>query len=414
MSRIIRKLHLSLVLFLFLTLAACSNSEPTTYSSEPQNMQQNLMNEIIPVYDAEEQLIVELEHYGAISQTDNGFIYSKLSANSDESNFEMEYYHFDFSQNQSTKLGTIKNWVYEAHYDTIYSDNHIYMLITTGNAYNFDETKNYLYDIDLEEASMSATVLENTSVPYNSMTLTGDKIIIAAPKKGRCCIYEYDIKIKSIAMIKEYLFDRTINTGDAIRHISSDNQYLYLLRLNMATEANVKLYIDVYDFDFGLINSIDITAAVSEGFTNTDGANIELRQLVSHFFVNNGYVYYENFSSTRALFELQPFNIEDKDSQIKMKQVADFDAGFFKAIDSSNENRLSVYFEFFENIIYILDTDARQMMQHPFFVNEKRYSITYMTQNSKEDVLICMGYKHPSTGETLPDRIYAVNLSELH
>ena len=53
-------------------------------------MQQNLMNEIIPVYDAEEQLIVELEHYGAISQTDNGFIYSKLSANSDESNFEME------------------------------------------------------------------------------------------------------------------------------------------------------------------------------------------------------------------------------------------------------------------------------------------------------------------------------------
>ena len=203
MSRIIRKLHLSLVLFLFLTLAACSNSEPTTYSSEPQNMQQNLMNEIIPVYDAEEQLIVELEHYGAISQTDNGFIYSKLSANSDESNFEMEYYHFDFSQNQSTKLGTIKNWVYEAHYDTIYSDNHIYMLITTGNAYNFDETKNYLYDIDLEEASMSATVLENTSVPYNSMTLTGDKIIIAAPKNGRCCIYEYYIEIKSIAMIEE-------------------------------------------------------------------------------------------------------------------------------------------------------------------------------------------------------------------
>lgn len=413
MKRIIRKLQFGLVFFLILVLTTCSNSKPITYSSESQSTQQNLMNEIIPVYDAEEHLIVEIERYGAISQIDNGFIYSKPSANSDETNLEMEYYQYDFSQNQSTKLGTIDSWVYEAHYDTIYHNNHIYMLVTTGNIYHFKETEKYLYDIDLAENSMSAALLENASAAYNSMTLAGDEIIIAVPKKGGCYINKYDIRTKSLNVIKEYYFDSSTNTGNMIRHISSDHQYLYLLRLNMATEANVKLYIDIYSFDFELINSIDITAAVSEGVTSADGANVELRQPVSHFFVNNGYVYYENFSSTRALFELQPVNINDKDSQIKTKQAADFDAGFFKAIDSSNENRVSAYYKFGSNIIYVLDTDAKQITQHPFFVNEKRYSITSIMQNSKEDVLIRMGYKDPKTGERLPDRIYAVNLSQL-
>lgn len=371
------------------------------------------MNEIISVCDINDNEISNIEHFGAVTQTDSGFIYSMLSSNSTDDCFEMEYYQYNFSSNKSIKLGIISEWVYEASYDTIYNDNHTYMLVTTGNSYDFDETENYLYDIDMQKNIMKATLLENANSPYNSMTLVGDKIFIVTPGREKCYINEYDTKSKSLTEIKEYSFHTKTNTGETIRHISSDEQYIYLLRLSMETETNVKIYVDIYDLDMELISSIDVTTAIIENTLETEDKSNELRQLVSHFDVNNGYVYYENFSITRALFELLPVTTKDINKQIETKQVISASPQFFKASNATNYKSIVLYYEAYKNNIFIFDTDAKQINQYTFFANDEDYYITYMTQNSKEDVLIFVNYKNSKTSETLPPKIYFINISDL-
>ena len=408
-----KKIRFSLLFLCVLTLTSCSSSPITIPYSDEQNVQQNSMNEIISVCDTDDKVIDKIEHFGSIAQTEDGFIYSKLSENSKETLLEMEYYQYDFSENQSIKLGSINEWVYEASYDTIYDSNHIYMLVTTGNSYNFDKTTNYLYDIDLKQNIMSATVLENGNSPYNSMTLIGNKVLIVTPGKEKCYINEYDIKSKSLSTIKEYSFNSETNTGDTIRHISSDKQYVYLLRLKMETETNVQIYVDVYDWNMELITSIDVTAAISENVLETEDINNELRQLVSHFDVNNGYVYYENFSVTRALFEIQPVNTDSRDNQVITKQVVNASPQFSKAANPTNDNTLVSFYEAYDNNIFILDTHNRQIEQYEFFAKNPDYYITYMTQNSKEDVLIFVNYKDHKTAETLSPKVYFLNISDL-
>ena len=137
---------LTLVCVLIFSLSGCAVISSNNNRSPEQ--EKNL-NETISIYDKDENLITDIEHFGSITQTDDGFIYSKLSSNSTNQFYVMEYFHYIFSTDEHKRLGTIENWVYEATYDSFCKNNHTYMLITTGNAYNFDETENYLYDIDL-------------------------------------------------------------------------------------------------------------------------------------------------------------------------------------------------------------------------------------------------------------------------
>ena len=409
-----KKIRLGFLFFCVLTLASCSFSPTTNPSSDEQQVLQNSMNETISVCDAEDKVIDKIEHYGSVTQTDDGFIYSKLSEcsklseNSEDTHLEMEYYRYDFSKNKSIKLGSIEDWAYTAFYDTIYSNNHIYMLVTTGDIF-FDESTNYLYDIDLSENVMSFTVLETGDSPYNFMTLIGNKILIATPGRETCYINEYDIQSKSLSTIGEY--------DDPIRHISSDEQYVYLLRLKMETETNARLYVDVYDWNMELITSIDVTAAIFENVDKVlepEDANNELRQLVSHFDVNNGYVYYQNFCVTRALFELQPVNTNGTDKEVAMKQVVKASSKFSKATNATENNSALVsYYETCDNSIFILDTHSREIKQYNFFAENRDYYITDMTQNSKGEVLIFLNYKDPQTGEKLPPKVYFFNISDL-
>ncbi|WP_289835355.1 hypothetical protein, partial [uncultured Phocaeicola sp.] len=88
----------------------------------------------------------------------------------------------------------------------------------------------------------------------------------------------------------------------------SDDQCLYLLRLYMEGENQAKMYIDVFDLNLAHISSLDVTTEITANTLESEDKNNELRQLVSHFDVNNNFIYYENFSITRALFEIQNIN----------------------------------------------------------------------------------------------------------
>lgn len=399
---------LASVWVLMFLLSSCAVLSSNNNSSPEQ---EKIPNETISIYDKDENLITDIEHFGSITQTDDGFIYSRLASNSTNNVYVMEYFHYIFSTDEHKKLGTIENWVYEATYDSFCKNNHVYMLITTGNAYDFDETENYLYDIDLSNSTMSGFMLDHATSPYNSMTFVNDKIFIATPGRELCFVSSYDIRDKSISELREYYFDSDTNSGETIRHISSDEQYIYLLRLYMEDEHHAKMYIDIFDLNLAQISSIDVTTEITANTLESENKNIELRQLVSHFDVNNNFIYYENFSITRALFEIQSINLIDTD-HVQSKQVFEAAPALYKALNASVNNELSIFYEAYQNKIFVLDTVSRQIQENSF-VKGSNYRITYMTYDSQGNALIFLDYNDPGSFETMPRKIYYVSRSEV-
>jgi len=104
-------LSLVCVLMLSLGLFGCSQELPENDISSEQSL---IPNEMISVYDANENLLVNIDHFGSITQTDKGFVYSKLADSSSSENYVMDYFYYNFSTDEHQKLGTIENWVYEA------------------------------------------------------------------------------------------------------------------------------------------------------------------------------------------------------------------------------------------------------------------------------------------------------------
>lgn len=202
-----------------------------------------------------------------------------------------------------------------------------------------------------------------------------------------CFVSSYDIGDKSVSELREYYFDPDTNSGETIRHISSDDQCLYLLRLYMEGENQAKMYIDVFDLNLAHISSLDVTTEITANTLESEDKNNELRQLVSHFDVNNNFIYYENFSITRALFEIQNINLTDTE-QVQSKQVFEASPALYKALSTSANNELSIFYEAYQNKIFVMDSVTRQISENSFFVKGQNYRITYMTYDSQGNALL--------------------------
>ena len=408
MSYNAKTLFVACALMFSLGLYGCSQKVPENDISSEQRL---IPNEMISIYDANDNLLVNIEHFGSITQTDKGFIYSKLATGSSSENYVMDYFYYNFSTKEHQKLGTIEKWVYEASYDSFSYNNHVYMLITTGDDYNFDETESYLYDINLTEKSMSSHLLENAGSPYNSMSLFNDKIYIVSPGRELCYVNSYDIQTGSLTEIQKYTFDSETNSGETIRHISADKDFIYLLRLRMSNEVEAIVYIDIFDSKFSLIHSLDVTDDITANTLASESKNNEARQLVSHFEVSNTFVYYENFSISRALFEIPNIRLEKSDN-VQSRQIFEASPDLYKAVSTSSNDNLSIFYEAYHNKIFILDAETLTIKESSFFIEEPNYCITYMTHNSQGDVLLFLDYINANASETFPRKIYCVNISE--
>lgn len=373
----------SVIIYLF-CLVACSNYEEKGSHFSHDEQLQNEKNELLSFYDNDDSLITTVEHYNSITQTDTGFIYSKLSSESEKCNVEVEYYSFDFLTKKTATLGTIADWSYEASYDTICTPDHVYMLISTGNTLNFKNVTNYICDINLTQSTMMVTMINKGTSPYNSMALVGDEIYISSPGKDVCFISKYNTKTQKITRIKEFRFDIDSNSGETIRHICSDDKYIYLLRLVMEHNSKTHMYIDQYDYSFKSVISIEVTDEVVKYTLEADNRNAELQQLVSKFIVKNGYVYYENFSITRALFEMP--DLTDYSDDIKVRHLIEASPSLFEATGASTDK--IVFYESYSNDIFSLDTITGKIQKCSFKTNGMNCSITFMTRNSKNELLI--------------------------
>ncbi len=383
-----------------LLLVACSSpaSESINHISE-STFDERRENEQISIYDLYDIHVATIENYGELILTDEGLFYGKITDN--EKSSYMEYYLLNLSTLESDYIGKIDDWSYTAGYDTVIYNNHIYMLVTTGDIWN-NKADNYLYDVDCSQKKMSYVKLDSSMSPYSSMTILNDYVYISMVGHNRNAMYRYDIKNQKLDYVKKYSFDANTNEGDVIRHITADQGKIYLLRLYMKTESYVKLFIDVCDENLSVLRTVDVTDLCSSTTVVEEDIKPELRQLVSYLTVKNGYVYYENFSISRFLFKFSDSKLTDT-----AEKVMDCSDGLFSAYYPFDGNDIFL-FEFNENCIYRIDTLNKEMKTIEIPFKDKRYGISDLYLNGKGDMLAFAYYHDPDTGETLPEKIYYV------
>ena len=120
-------------------------------------------------------------------------------------------------------------------------------------------------------------------------------------------IIEFDCSTKNIRELLTYTLDNDL-AGESVRSIYADKDALYLLKVVYNSNNNISMAIDVFDKDYKKIKDYDITDAMKKATvetTNMEDLN-ELIQPVSSFNIFDGrYIYYENFSVTRAFIDLK-------------------------------------------------------------------------------------------------------------
>lgn len=396
---ILKKLCIIISLFLF---TGCSSQVYNVSSSDNLQNEESYSNnnQTINIYNIENKVIGEIEHYGQITLIDDGIIFTKQPQISGDDIIRMEYYRYYFKTNEVIKIGTVDNWAYEASYCNILHNNHLYMLISTGEILYSEKRYLELYDIDLNTNTMSKLTSQLGGFPYSSMTYNEGKLyIIKLISTGGCYLEEYDIKSNDSTTIMEFEYDSNTDTGEMIRQIFPVNDNMALLKVKYETLNNISLYIDIYDMKMNLQSSIDISSMSND-------IN-QLAQGVSHFTVANKYFYYGNFSTLRYLGQIDKSNINS---------IINTNSTFAMATDIFPRSDSSLFYQSFDiyNNLYLFDYSNGTIKKSSFELDDDRYYIMNMSRNSNNDLLFTMFYKDAITGEELTPRLYYVNICDLN
>ena len=312
-------------------------------------------------------------NFTACEQNHDSIVYTKIPTDKVNSITEIDYYRYMLDTKQDIKLGTINNWAQQST-ESVCLDEHLYLLITTGEVSDEQNRTVKLLDIDLKNNSIKVVLSEEGGFPYNSMVGVEDKLFIAKVLSNGSCIEEYNIKTNKTQTLIKFDFNDKTTVGETIRQISADENTIALMMLVKEAADSVKLRVDVYDHNLNYIKSVDVTDISSEPN--------ELRQGISNFQYSNGLFYYENFSSTRFL----------ENNKTKL---------FYQSFSPNN------------NYLYLWNMRDKTLLKSEFYADNTKYYIINMTRSSNDDCLITMYYRSNSSGEKLTPRLYYVNLADL-
>ncbi len=352
------------------------------------------LNGKITIYDNNKAL-AEIELFGNITQTNDGFVYSKYTNDSSE----MEYYRFIFDTQKSIKLGSLKGWSFESN-ETAYVNNHIYFLAATGEIASYDDRTLKFMEIDLNNNTMREISSEKGGFPYDTLEKANDSVLMTKVLQNGSCLEEYNTVSGETKILKSFDFDDKNSIGEAIRKISVNekDKTISLLMLKITSEGDTSLYIDTYDYDMNLLDTTDISS-ISEDEN-------ELAQGVSFFDCSNDCIFYENFSITRFLGFINNGTLDE---------VGGIDESFEMSRKTAKDNETYLFYRFADsnNYIYLFNTKDKTMKKAAYKAEDDRYYITNMSCDENNNLFIFMNYKHPDTGEQLEPRVYYVKMDDL-
>ena len=313
------------------------------------------------------------------------------------------YHLYDTKTCESYTFGSITDQDYEAGYCRTELDGKLYTLITTGNALDKDPDPLLLVEFDLQAHTINQYTISENGFPYTSMTSVNDKLLILNHDQTDVLddkLYLFDTKSKQAKQVMQSELNG--HFGDTIRSMHSDGKNIYILRLHFEGENNVTMFLDTFDLDLKKLSEKDISAMMRESAGKSlvpeDVAN-EMKQMVSRFMVlDEKYVYYENFSSTRFLGNIDDGSIFSETEGAGDMFLASSGSGtpFFYCIFGGAKN---------ENSIYELKGGALE--KTVFKADDDRYYMTAASRSPDGKTLIQVAYTDPEDrSDTLPTKIY--------
>ena len=313
------------------------------------------------------------------------------------------YHLYDTKTCESYTFGSITDQDYEAGYCRTELDGKLYTLITTGNALDKDPDPLLLVEFDLQAHTINQYTISENGFPYTAMAYVNGKLLILNHDQTDVLndkLYLFEPENKQTKQIMQ--FELNGNTGDTIRSMYSDGKNIYILRLHFEGENNVTMFLDTYGFDLKKQSQKDISSMLKESagknLVPEDVAN-EMKQMVSRFMVlDEKYVYYENFSSTRFLGNIDDGSIFSETEGAGDMFLASSGSGtpFFYCIFGGAKN---------ENSIYKLKGGALE--KTVFKADDDRYYMTAASRSPDGKTIIQVAYTNPEDrNDTLPTKIY--------
>lgn len=399
---------------ILLTLVACILFYPGCSNPEYELVDQNTK---ISIYDVNNREIGSIECYQYSILAGSCILYNRLTKKYPEAFVggvdEVEYHMYDIETKKDYKLSTIKDWGYEESHEAIIKDDHLYLGIATGEYANLDKCKQIIYDIDIFNHKMSPMLEVEGGIPYNSYTIVNDRLILAELlHNGHTNIIECNINgEEDYPIIHDYDESKEF-TSDSIRHIYSDENFIYMMRLHIDENDKSFLYLDKYDLNLNLISSLDVSeSCVPDKDESEEDIQNNRRQFIGHFFVHNDIFLYRNFSIN---FFVGKLNNDNKPEEIFSDDFLDYvtDPYQDKNTDlftySLNEDQNK------RNSLYKIDTKTQKLSVAKFYADDSRYLFFGASRNDKNMILLTMcNFRETERDPDLPDRLYYISMNDL-
>ncbi len=389
-------------------------SEDSKNESDEQSDTKETIKNMMEVVDKDGSQIGHIPFNSGMTLTNSGIFYTTLiqgATKSDtiavglnEGEKDVIVYHlYDIKTDESYDFGSIPDQDYEAGYCRTELNGKLYTLITTGNAMDNEPDPLILAEFDLTDHTIIQYKISDNGFPYTAMAEVNRKLLILNHNQTDVLndkLYLFDPESKQTEQVMQ--FELNGNTGDTIRSMYSDGKNIYILRLHFEGENNVTMFLDTYGLDLKKQSEKDISSMLKESagknLVPEDVAN-EIKQMVSRFMVlDEKYVYYENFSSTRFLGNIDDGSIFSETEGAGDMFLASSGSGtpFFYCIFGGAKN---------ENSIYKLKGGALE--KTVFKADDDRYYITAASRSPDGKTLIQVAYTNPEDrNDTLPTKIY--------
>ncbi len=411
-----------ITLFCSLMLFGCKNSS-SDKNSETNTYDDFLFHNItVPIYNADNQEIGSICCYSHSVLVNSSILYTKLPESPSQTSETLEFWLYDIESREDHKLGTITDpydGIYRASYETTVADGHLYMSVSTGNYVERETRKQAIYDVDLETYSMTKILEIEGAIPYNSFTIVGETLYLAELlENGSTDIIKFNLAEtrEKLPVVHSYNVQEAFTT-DSIRHIRNDGTDFYMVRLHAEENGEYSLFIDTYDLELNLVDTMDISAVCIpwEYVEIRDQAWIdnERKQWVVDFRVTDKYIYYNNFSATSFLGSVNEnganrlLDMNDLYS-IALSAEECHDDLFLKNYggEYNDKNR--------RNLFYLADPQSGEIKKASFYADDTRYIFCGATRNSSGKILLNMGYVRIHESDPfLPDRLYYMDINDL-
>lgn len=372
-----KKIILCLMLCVLIVFSSCSSySLPTKVINE--------YNQLVAVVNKNNKLITRIEAFGGFFTypVKDGFIYSKLSSDSTNlnNNVTREIYRYNISSKKNTHLGNIENVDFTFYECAVFHNDHIYFKTSLGDRSSPDAG---IYDIDLKKNEINHIVTHGQSGLTDTLLFFENKLYYHSSFDN--CVYEIDPATKNVKTILS-VENSTNNKGEYIEKIAAYGENFYVLRFVAKTAKTGQVFIDTYSNKFEKLSSVEISEIISHDITG-----LPPREMIFHFEVKNGYVFYESFSSnTTTIFKISG------DSLIKLNDsFTDNPLYLQRPIDIGKTSRYIIPYSDYESKIYSLDTENGEIKKYQVEPIGEYKSISGIFTGAVDNIIVWM-HKRPS------------------